>query len=194
MQLNPSFLALAAMVTSLVGATALPAVEVITCLLLTLTPLSNSTCFQERAEEEAQFDGHLFVCTDLNWSGACLNIGFYSQVCQNFPSGFDNEITSVGPDSGWNCHLLMFVVSPSYWPVHRLTDWISVAITIAILTRAITGSRPLALVFSPTATTRSAHLNATGPKQGEYYVSDRAYTLTDILQCFKAAHKFDTTV
>ncbi|KAF7798388.1 hypothetical protein EIP86_009609 [Pleurotus ostreatoroseus] len=92
MQLNLGFFALAGMVASLVGATALP-----------------NAAIEERADEAAQFDGHLFVCIDENWSGACLNIGFYAQQCQNFPSGFDNQITSVGPDQGWQCHLLMFV-------------------------------------------------------------------------------------
>ncbi|KAJ3559901.1 hypothetical protein NM688_g51 [Phlebia brevispora] len=95
MQFKLSFVALVGVVSSLVGATALPA------------PEPEPVEVEARAGDSAQYDGYLFVCTAYDWEGSCINIGFYSQSCQNFPSGYDNAISSVGPTQGWNCHLLI---------------------------------------------------------------------------------------
>ncbi|OBZ73474.1 hypothetical protein A0H81_06641 [Grifola frondosa] len=56
-------------------------------------------------EREAQVDGYIYICTDANWSGDCDNYGFINGQCSNFPSTFQNDISSVGPDPGWVCIL-----------------------------------------------------------------------------------------
>ncbi|KAJ3559900.1 hypothetical protein NM688_g52 [Phlebia brevispora] len=91
MQFKLSLVAFVGVVASLTNVSALPAAK----------PL------EAREEDAATFDGHLFVCTDDGFSGSCLNIGFYSQVCQNFPDGYNDQISSVGPDQGWNCELFI---------------------------------------------------------------------------------------
>lgn len=65
----------------------------------------------ERAEDlearAAQVDGHIYICTDDNFSGSCTNYGFTANQCSNFPSGFQDNISSVGPDKGWVCTLFI---------------------------------------------------------------------------------------
>lgn len=57
----------------------------------------------------AEVDGHVYICTDANWSGDCTNYGFYEGVCSNFPAEFQDDISSIGPDGGWKCNFYMFV-------------------------------------------------------------------------------------
>ncbi|KAJ7802292.1 hypothetical protein B0H14DRAFT_2713917 [Mycena olivaceomarginata] len=79
MQFNFNFAVLAAAITALT-AHAAPAT--------TLEPL---------------VDGHVFICTDANFSGDCTNYGFFADQCSNFPGEFADDISSFGPDSGWSC-------------------------------------------------------------------------------------------
>ncbi|KAF8886539.1 hypothetical protein BD779DRAFT_1673167 [Infundibulicybe gibba] len=57
----------------------------------------------EASTDSALVDGHLFVCTDANFAGACTNLGFFRGSCSNMPSGFQDNISSWGPDAGWVC-------------------------------------------------------------------------------------------
>ncbi|PSR76496.1 hypothetical protein PHLCEN_2v8399 [Hermanssonia centrifuga] len=56
-------------------------------------------------ERAAEADGHIFICTDANWSGSCTDYGFTAGVCSNFPQGFQDDISSLGPDAGWFCNV-----------------------------------------------------------------------------------------
>ncbi|KAJ7055794.1 hypothetical protein C8F01DRAFT_1318541 [Mycena amicta] len=49
--------------------------------------------------------GHLYICTDENFAGVCTKFGFYDSVCQTFPPGFANQISSAVADPGWQCGL-----------------------------------------------------------------------------------------
>ncbi|KAF5312902.1 hypothetical protein D9619_003753 [Psilocybe cf. subviscida] len=48
-------------------------------------------------------DGHLFVCTDNNFTGVCANIAFNVDQCINLVSPFQDTISSFGPDNGFLC-------------------------------------------------------------------------------------------
>ncbi|KAJ7853454.1 hypothetical protein B0H13DRAFT_2358902 [Mycena leptocephala] len=50
---------------------------------------------------EARVDGHVFICTDVNFSGDCTNYGFFADLCSSFPGEFSDDISSFGPDAGW---------------------------------------------------------------------------------------------
>lgn len=53
----------------------------------------------------ADVDGHIYICTDANWDGDCDDYGFTDGACSNFPSEYQDDISSIGPDSGWLCTL-----------------------------------------------------------------------------------------
>ncbi|KAJ7157286.1 hypothetical protein C8R46DRAFT_1040322 [Mycena filopes] len=55
--------------------------------------------------DSALVDGHIFLCTDVNFGGDCVNWGFFDNVCSTFPSEFQDDISSFGPDKGWICTL-----------------------------------------------------------------------------------------
>ena len=57
----------------------------------------------------ADADGGLFVCTNAQFTGNCQNIGFNNGQCVVFPSAFQNDISSLGPDQGWVCNAYMYV-------------------------------------------------------------------------------------
>ncbi|KAJ7680185.1 hypothetical protein B0H14DRAFT_3535900 [Mycena olivaceomarginata] len=46
---------------------------------------------------EPLVDGHVFICTDANFSGDCTNYGFFADQCSNFPGEFADDISSSGP-------------------------------------------------------------------------------------------------
>ena len=52
-------------------------------------------------------DGNVFFCTDANFSGACLLFAITNGVCFNVPNGFNDDISSFGPDAGIGCRLFM---------------------------------------------------------------------------------------
>ncbi|OAL03071.1 hypothetical protein IQ06DRAFT_367646 [Phaeosphaeriaceae sp. SRC1lsM3a] len=47
--------------------------------------------------------GHLFVCTDSNFGGACQNLQFTTGQCLNLAAPFQDSISSAGPDAGFTC-------------------------------------------------------------------------------------------
>ncbi|KAJ7157282.1 hypothetical protein C8R46DRAFT_1114005 [Mycena filopes] len=55
--------------------------------------------------DSALVDGHVFICTDVDFGGDCTNYGFFNNVCSTFPSEFQDNISSFGPDKGWKCTL-----------------------------------------------------------------------------------------
>ncbi|EKM48773.1 uncharacterized protein PHACADRAFT_214668 [Phanerochaete carnosa HHB-10118-sp] len=63
-------------------------------------PVRVTPTVQARA---ADAGGNLFVCADANWQGSCTNIGFGASQCVVFPSGFQNDVSAIGPPSGWVC-------------------------------------------------------------------------------------------
>ncbi|KAF9475467.1 hypothetical protein BDN70DRAFT_883666 [Pholiota conissans] len=63
-------------------------------------PLSNLVDVESRAD---QVDGHLYVCTDINFTGICANVAFNVDQCINFVSPFQDTISSWGPDAGFLC-------------------------------------------------------------------------------------------
>ncbi|KAF8998683.1 hypothetical protein BDQ17DRAFT_1428284 [Cyathus striatus] len=54
----------------------------------------------ELSNRAADVDGNLYVCTDANWGGECT---LTSDECNNMISGFQDNISSFGPDVGWEC-------------------------------------------------------------------------------------------
>ncbi|PSR74742.1 hypothetical protein PHLCEN_2v9621 [Hermanssonia centrifuga] len=82
-----------------------------TSILTSLSVVSAAPAIEVRANattavsDVANADGHIYICTDDNWSGSCENFGFIAYSCSNFPSNFQDDISSVGPDSGWYCTL-----------------------------------------------------------------------------------------
>ncbi|KAJ7157309.1 hypothetical protein C8R46DRAFT_1114089, partial [Mycena filopes] len=55
--------------------------------------------------DSALVDGHVFICTDINFGGDCTNYGFFNNVCSTFTGEFQDDISSFGPDKGWSCTL-----------------------------------------------------------------------------------------
>lgn len=51
----------------------------------------------------AQANGHIYICTEGGFGGECENYTVSNGVCTNFPSGFNDQISSWGPDQGWIC-------------------------------------------------------------------------------------------
>lgn len=70
------------------------------------TTVKRADALEARA---AQVDGHIFICTDDQFSGECTNYGFVDNVCSNFPGEFQDDISSFGPDQGWICTLFMYL-------------------------------------------------------------------------------------
>jgi hypothetical protein len=71
---------------------------------------------------EARVDGHVFICTVVNFSGDCTNYGFFADLCSNFPGEFGDDISSFGPDAGWSCTLYTLVpIFPT--PCPKIKHW-----------------------------------------------------------------------
>ena len=64
--------------------------------------------------DQARSDGNIYVCTDWNWGGSCTVVGFNNGQCTNFPSGWQDNISSIGPDGGWTCQVFVYVLFPHY--------------------------------------------------------------------------------
>ena len=69
------------------------------------TIAQRADALEARADQAGAVDGHIYICTDDQFSGACINYGFRNNQCSNFPTGFQDDISSVGPDQGWVCSL-----------------------------------------------------------------------------------------
>lgn len=113
----------------------------------------------QRAEDlearAAQVDGHIYICTDDNFSGSCTNYGFVANQCSNFSSGFQDNISSVGPDKGWVCTLFMY----AYFYLKLVRDsklTHILATTTATVTKGLMMCSTRASPISITATTSSA--------------------------------------
>ncbi|KAI4250182.1 MAG: hypothetical protein L6R40_000354 [Gallowayella cf. fulva] len=59
----------------------------------------------EASPEAAQDVTNILVCINANFSGRCERLRNTKGNCYNLYNGFDNEISSVGPDSGTTCEL-----------------------------------------------------------------------------------------
>lgn len=46
---------------------------------------------------------HLYVCIDKNFGGRCQNLQTVTTGCLDFGNGFNDAITSLGPDKGTTC-------------------------------------------------------------------------------------------
>lgn len=62
---------------------------------------------QSREVENLAVDGHLFVCTDINFTGTCASLAFVNGVCNNLPPAWTNSISSLGAEPGWLCTFWM---------------------------------------------------------------------------------------
>ncbi|KAF8189035.1 hypothetical protein BJ912DRAFT_967767 [Pholiota molesta] len=51
----------------------------------------------------AEVSGHLYVCTDFDFTGDCVNFAFEVYFCYTFDSPFQDSISSFGPDVGFFC-------------------------------------------------------------------------------------------
>ncbi|KAF8209969.1 hypothetical protein K438DRAFT_1960199 [Mycena galopus ATCC 62051] len=67
-----------------------------TAVVVSAVPVAHSA-------RAADVDGYVYICTDEDFAGDCDNYGFNSGVCSNFPVEFQNDISSWGPDQGWEC-------------------------------------------------------------------------------------------
>ena len=52
---------------------------------------------------QAPSTGKIHVCTDWDWKGSCTNVHFNNAQCTNFPSAYQDNVSSLGPDGGWEC-------------------------------------------------------------------------------------------
>ncbi|KAI0811783.1 hypothetical protein GGR55DRAFT_641775 [Xylaria sp. FL0064] len=46
---------------------------------------------------------HVYVCQNAPWVAPCSNEAVNTGVCYNFINGYDNSISSIGPDVGTTC-------------------------------------------------------------------------------------------
>ncbi|KAF8886505.1 hypothetical protein BD779DRAFT_1673137 [Infundibulicybe gibba] len=72
-------------------------------LVAALAALPSGARPAEASTDAALADGNLFVCTDPNFAGQCVNLAFFNGVCSTLPSGLQDNISSWGPDAGWVC-------------------------------------------------------------------------------------------
>ncbi|KAJ7256080.1 hypothetical protein C8J57DRAFT_1517812 [Mycena rebaudengoi] len=52
-----------------------------------------------------QTPGNVRVCTDAGFTGNCQTLNGGSTQCVNVPGGFNDEISSFGPDDGQDCFI-----------------------------------------------------------------------------------------
>ncbi|KAJ7057336.1 hypothetical protein C8F01DRAFT_1086374 [Mycena amicta] len=98
-----TFTALIALAAALaVVVSAAPAVRANTLHLPELMDGETQTPVEAEARAE-DVSAHVFICTDINFAGDCTNYGFNSGQCSNFPGEFQDDISSFGPDQGWEC-------------------------------------------------------------------------------------------
>ena len=48
---------------------------------------------------------NIYICTDPNWVGTCMNMAVTPGKCYNMPAKFDKNVSSTGPDEGTFCTL-----------------------------------------------------------------------------------------
>ena len=111
MKFSAVFFALATvMATSVASVAAAPAPEAandiaarVSAPLIVSTSCSNT----DSTSRQAPSSGTIYVCDTWDWQGSCANIGFNNGQCTNFPSNFQDNISSIGPDGGWTCQVFM---------------------------------------------------------------------------------------
>ncbi|KAK1997385.1 hypothetical protein LX36DRAFT_681770 [Colletotrichum falcatum] len=84
----------------------------------------------EPAEGSVQAITHLYVCADNNFSGRCENLESNTNQCYNLFNGWNDAISSLGPDAGTSCTIwenydcsgasISGIVSPG---IFALSDW-----------------------------------------------------------------------
>ncbi|GJE92431.1 hypothetical protein PsYK624_085850 [Phanerochaete sordida] len=75
----------------------------LTTALLAVTAALGGVAATPAAPKVRAAQASLVVCTDKNFSGKCQSIGFNNAQCVVFPSGFQKDISSIAPPSGWVC-------------------------------------------------------------------------------------------
>jgi hypothetical protein len=58
-------------------------------------------------------DAYVYICTDANFGGACVNYGISINQCSNLPAAFNDDISSLGPDNGLQCVFYLYATQPS---------------------------------------------------------------------------------
>lgn len=72
-----------------------------TSLLLLTATSSAASHLSTRADSKT----NIYICTDPNWAGTCTNMAVTAGKCYNMPAGFDENVSSTGPDEGTFCTL-----------------------------------------------------------------------------------------
>ncbi|KAK2049996.1 hypothetical protein LZ31DRAFT_548814 [Colletotrichum somersetense] len=54
-------------------------------------------------ENSVQAITHLYICADANFSGRCENLQSTTGQCYNLQNGWNDVVTSLGPDAGTSC-------------------------------------------------------------------------------------------
>ena len=111
MQFSVAFVALvSAMATSVVSVAAAPAPEAANALAARVSaPLTmSSSCSNIRSLSfQDPSGGHIYVCDTWDFQGSCTNVAFNNDQCTNFPTNFQDNISSIGPDGGWTCQVFV---------------------------------------------------------------------------------------
>ena len=111
MQFSVAFVALvSAMATSVVSVAAAPAPEAANALAARVSAtliVSTSRSNTDSTSRQAPSSGHIHVCDTWDWKGSCTNVAFNNDQCTNFPSKFQDNISSIGPDGGWTCQVFV---------------------------------------------------------------------------------------
>ncbi|KZL86570.1 hypothetical protein CI238_05631 [Colletotrichum incanum] len=55
------------------------------------------------ADGSLQAITHLYICSDANFSGRCQNLESNTGQCYNLANGFNDVVSSLGPDQGTSC-------------------------------------------------------------------------------------------
>ncbi|TIC99370.1 hypothetical protein CH35J_005089 [Colletotrichum higginsianum] len=48
---------------------------------------------------------HLYICQNINFGGSCVNVEVSTGVCYNLINGWNDVVSSLGPDAGTSCTL-----------------------------------------------------------------------------------------
>jgi hypothetical protein len=74
-------------------------------------PAPKATCMSAPRPPELNAHVHFpsFVCVDAGFTGDCTTLHGSSGECVNIPLVFNDNISSVGPDSGQDCFFFMQV-------------------------------------------------------------------------------------
>ncbi|PPQ91293.1 hypothetical protein CVT25_006236 [Psilocybe cyanescens] len=76
-------------------------------------------------------DGRFYMCVDANFveriPGLCLNIPFNAGQCHNLGNPFENAVSNLGPDGGWNCitaaETLLITKAGTIFDLSKIAGW-----------------------------------------------------------------------